>query len=91
MLPLLAVISSRQYFGVLVQRSHGVRILASSSDHAHLSTSEQVRRKRLSSTLARRRAARHSASNHGVDCLRLRKGLCVADWGYGMTANCTGS
>jgi len=36
---------------------------------AALSTSARVRRKRLSAARARRRTARQSATNHGVDCL----------------------
>ena len=61
------VFSCRHY----LQQSHPAStcILLSSSDHSRLSSSERVRRKRLSSTLARRRAARHSALNHGVDGL----------------------
>jgi len=69
MLPLLAAISSCQYMVFLF--SYSICILLSSSDQSRLSSSEQVRRKRLSSTLARHRAARHSALNHSVD------GLCL--------------
>ena len=67
MLPLHALISSCQYLLFLI--SYNALILLSSSDHARLTSSQRVRRKRLSSALTRRRAARHSASNHGVDCV----------------------
>ena len=60
--------------------SYSRRIAFSLSTQTFLSSSDRLLRNRLSMALARRRAARQSASNHGVFCLVLRRTVTIGQW-----------